>query len=118
MWTNSEKQHSIKDQPLIRDNPECKRRNINAIYKRWRGGKEDLGNYRPASLTYLPSKSMEKILPETVPVHMENEVTIENQHGLTKGKLCLTILVAFHNRVIALADKGNERHLPGVVQSI
>ena len=75
------------------------------IYKK--GCKEDLGNYRPVSLTLVPGKVMEQIILGEITRHVLGIQEIRpSQHRFMRCRLCLTNLITFYNWVTRLVDKG------------
>ncbi|GAB0183516.1 mitochondrial enolase superfamily member 1 [Grus japonensis] len=80
--------------------------NVMLIYKK--GQKENLGNYRPVSLTLVLGKVMEQIiLSNTITQHIQdNQVIMPSQHGFMKGRSCLTNLISFYDKMTCLVDEG------------
>ncbi|GAB0207550.1 mitochondrial enolase superfamily member 1 [Grus japonensis] len=79
--------------------------NVTPVFRK--GKKEDPGNYRPVSLTSIPGKVMEQLILGVISKHVEEKKVIgSGQHGFTKGKRCLTSLIAFYDGMIGWVDEG------------
>ncbi|PKU43549.1 rna-directed dna polymerase from mobile element jockey- hypothetical protein [Limosa lapponica baueri] len=78
--------------------------NVTAVFKK--GKKEDPGNYRPVSLTSIPGKMMERLVLGIISKHMEEKKVIRrSQQGFSKGKSCLTNLIAFYDGMTGWMDR-------------
>ena len=77
---------------------------VTPIYKK--GRKEDLGNYRPVSLTSVPGKVTEQIILGEITQLVRGVQGIRpSQQGFMKGRSCLTNLISFYDWVACLVDE-------------
>ncbi|GAB0178457.1 mitochondrial enolase superfamily member 1 [Grus japonensis] len=77
--------------------------NVTLVFKK--GKKKGLGNYRPVSLTSVPGRVMEQLILGVINEHVEEKKVIgSGQHGFTKGKSCLTNLIAFYDGMTGWMD--------------
>jgi len=78
--------------------------NVTPVFKK--GKKEDPGNYRPVSPTSILGKIMEQVILEVIIKQVEEKKLIRStQHAFTKGKSCLTNLIAFYNGMTEWVDE-------------
>jgi len=83
---------------------EWRKANVSPVFKK--GKKEDPGNYRPVSLTSIPGKMMEQCILEVIIKQGEEKKVIRSsQHGFTKGKSCLTNVIAFYDGTTGWVDE-------------
>ena len=72
--------------------------NVVPIFKK--GDKAENTNYLPISLTSVVAKMLEAIIAGAIRKHLdEHELIRHIQHGLSKGKSCLTNLLSFYRKV-------------------
>ncbi|XP_068793436.1 microcephalin isoform X3 [Struthio camelus] len=84
---------------------QMKKANVTPVFKK--GKKEEPGNSRPVILPSIPGKVMEQLTLEVVTKHLEDRKVIRSsQHGFTKGKSCLTNLMAFCDGMTGWVDEG------------
>jgi len=78
---------------------------VTPIYRKdW---KENLGKYRPVSLTSVLGKIMELFILSALTGRVkDNQGFRPSQPGFMKGKSCLTNLISFYDQVAHLADEG------------
>ena len=76
---------------------------VTSIFRK--GKKKELGNWRPVSLTSDSGKVEKQLVLDTFSIQLEEKKVIRsNQHGFTKGKSCLTNLVAFYDVITGWID--------------
>ncbi|PKU42867.1 rna-directed dna polymerase from mobile element jockey- hypothetical protein [Limosa lapponica baueri] len=79
--------------------------NITPDFKK--GKMEDPGKYKPVSLTCVCGKVMEQFILDVISKHIEEQEVIgSGQHGFSKGKSCLTKLIAFYDVITRWLDEG------------
>ena len=79
--------------------------NVTPIFKK--GQKDDLGSYRPISLTSVPGKDMEQLISGAILDQLKvNQGIRPSQHGFMNGRSCLTNLISVYDKVTRLVDEG------------
>lgn len=82
-----------------------KKSNVSPVFQK--GKKEGANSYRVVSLTTILGNAMEQLILETISRHLKDKMVIRNsQHGITKGKLCLTNLIVSIVRWLAWWMRG------------
>jgi len=77
--------------------------NVTPIFNK---GKEDPGKYKPVSLTSIAGNMMEQLILEVIIKQVKEKKVIRSRHGFTKGKSCLTKMIAFYNGMTGWVGEG------------
>ena len=79
--------------------------NVTPVFRK--GQKDDLGSYRPISLTLVPGKVMEWIISGAILDQLKvNQGIRPSQHGFMNGRSCLTSLISFYDKVTRMVNEG------------
>jgi len=80
--------------------------NVTPIYKKGNRGLAE--NYRPVNLTSQICKVFENLIRNKIVDHLDGKALLtESQHGLQKGRSCLTNLLSFLEKVTGYVDVGD-----------
>ncbi|GAB0204550.1 mitochondrial enolase superfamily member 1 [Grus japonensis] len=97
-------QSSLKQERTGEVPEDWRKASVTLVFKKDK--KEDPGNYRPVSLTSIPVEGIEHVILGVINKHIEEEKVIgRGQHGFTKGKSCLTNLIAFYDGMTGWVDE-------------
>ena len=79
--------------------------NVTPIFQK--GSREELGNYRPVSLTSVVGKVLETLIKDQMRNHSNKYKLIKgSQLGFTKGSSCSTNVIEFYEAVSGWVDEG------------
>ena len=79
--------------------------NVTPIFKK--GKKENSGNYRPVSLTFIPRKMMEQLILDVIIKQVEEKKVIKSsQQGFSMDESCMTNQIAFDDDMIDWVNEG------------
>lgn len=76
-----------------------------------KGWKEDLGSYRPVSMTSVPGKVTDQITLSAI-TQQENRGIRLSQRGFRRGRSYLPNLICFHDKGTCLVDEENAVEAP------
>ena len=80
--------------------------NVVPIFKK--GNKEDIGNYRPISLTSVVCRILEKVIKYELSGFLDKYRLIrKSQHGFLNKRSCLTNLLEYVEYVTSIVDNGD-----------
>ena len=72
------------------------------------GDRHQAKNYRPITLTSILCRIMERIMKKRIMTHLiDNDILIENQHGFTGKRSCLSNLLLTIEELTSIYDKGD-----------
>ncbi|XP_031413079.1 urea transporter 2 [Meleagris gallopavo] len=92
---------ALSQESLWKSSERWRKANETPAFKK--GKKENLREYRPASLDYAPGKMMEQLILDDISSY--KTVIWCSQYGFTEGKSYLTNLVAFYDEMTVWEDE-------------